>query len=79
MMADETQAQPSELPNTGLEPARERLLSAAKIVDPTYGTRTSTLLLIGADRQIVVRERRFDVAGKQVGEEQMKVVSSSLY
>ena len=71
VMADETQAPPSALPDTGLEPARERILSAVKIVDPTYGTRASTVLLIGADRQIVVRERRFDVSGKQVGEERV--------
>ena len=56
------------LPATGVSRERERLLSAPFVVSPDYGTRCSTLLMIGSDRTARFAERRFDAAGVISGE-----------
>jgi uncharacterized protein with NRDE domain len=52
----------SELP-AGLE----RALTAPFVRHPVYGTRSSTVVLIGHDGRSVVHERRWDDAGTQTG------------
>lgn len=69
MLADRQPAQDSELPQTGLPPERERLLSAPFIVDAQYGTRCTTVVLVDREGHTVVRERRFDAAGRTTGME----------
>lgn len=52
----------------GLEPSRERALGAIFVQMPGYGTRCSTLLLIGRDGHVSMAERRFGVDGSIEGE-----------
>ena len=68
MLADSTRAPDAELPVTGVGIERERLLSAPFIVSASYGTRSSTLLTIGHDREIHLVERSFNAAGQSIGE-----------
>lgn len=42
------------------------LLAPAKIVDPTYGTRCSTLLRLGTDRRVRYAERSFAADGQDL-------------
>lgn len=64
MLADRQPAADTELPQTGLALERERLLSAPFIVDEQYGTRCTTLVLVDQEGRMLVRERRFDPAGR---------------
>lgn len=50
LLADDAAAPDEELPDTGVGPAMERLLSPPFIRSPAYGTRASTVLLAGRDR-----------------------------
>lgn len=58
-----------QLPATGIGLDWERMLSAAFIVSPDYGTRASTLLRLKADGAISFRERQFNPAGDCVAEQ----------
>ncbi len=64
LLADTTPAPDHLLPDTGVGIERERLLSPLFISTPAYGTRSSTVLLLGRDGQATFRERTFD-AGKE--------------
>jgi len=55
------------LPQTGLSREWELLLSSPFIADERYGTRCSTVVTIGHDGQVLVRERRFDAGGRSTG------------
>jgi uncharacterized protein with NRDE domain len=46
-LADRTVAPDDELPDTGVGIERERLLSSAFIVNPLYGTRSSSVMALG--------------------------------
>lgn len=48
------------LPDTGIGPERERLLSPIFITDAGYGTRSTTVLLVGRDGGVTFTERTFD-------------------
>ena len=74
-LADATPAADSELPDTGVGVARERLLSPAFIRIPgtgtAYGTRCSTVLVVeqvGPRRAVHVFERRFAADGAVDGD-----------
>lgn len=55
------QAAPEHLlPNTGVAPERERLLSSPFIISPEYGTRCSTIIAINTQGQGMFIERSFD-------------------
>ena len=56
------------LPETGLPLAWERALSAAFVVLPDYGTRASTVLVVGADGEARFTERTFGPGGAPLGE-----------
>lgn len=58
----------AELPDTGIGRDFERLLSAAFIVSPVYGTRCSTVFLLSRDGQANFLERRFGPDGRATGE-----------
>ncbi|TVP90921.1 MAG: NRDE family protein [Pseudomonadaceae bacterium] len=58
-----------QLPETGINQEWERMLSAAFIVSPDYGTRASTLLRLTAAGEISFRERQFSPAGDIVTEQ----------
>lgn len=68
LLSDRAQAEPASLPSTGIAPEWERLLSSAFIVDAHYGTRCSTVLMIGRDRRARFVERSFDAQGFSTGE-----------
>jgi uncharacterized protein with NRDE domain len=68
MLADREPAAAGELPDTGIGPEWERLLSAPFIVSPRYGTRCSTILKLLEDRNMQFTERRFDAAGNHAGQ-----------
>ncbi|MEO8847554.1 MAG: NRDE family protein [Casimicrobiaceae bacterium] len=67
-LGDRGIADDASLPSTGLGRERERLLSAAFIVDPTYGTRSSTVLTITHGGLATFVERSFDAQGSPRGE-----------
>lgn len=50
------------LPDTGVGPERERLLSPIFIEDDAYGTRSTTVLLVERSGQVTFCERTFDRA-----------------
>lgn len=62
-LRDTTRAPDHDLPDTGVGLERERLLSAPFIVNDTYGTRCSTLLLVDADGRCTFREDGYTAAG----------------
>jgi uncharacterized protein with NRDE domain len=67
-LADETRPSDDELPRTGLELERERLVSPIFIRDARYGTRCSTVVRIGNDGSGEIAERRFGPDGLPSGE-----------
>jgi uncharacterized protein with NRDE domain len=68
LLADRTRTLPEAPPGApALPPEWAEILSAPFVVHPTYGTRCSTLVMIGVDGSLIVQERRFDPAGAPVG------------
>jgi uncharacterized protein with NRDE domain len=57
-----------ELPQTGVTPEWERVLSAPFVQHPDYGTRCSTVLLLEPSGAGYLAERRFDSSGARTGE-----------
>ncbi|MBF8293152.1 MAG: hypothetical protein HW392_1979 [Steroidobacteraceae bacterium] len=57
MLSDRSIASDEELPDTGIGLEWERLLSSAFIVSDGYGTRCSTVVLIGRGGIVTVEER----------------------
>jgi uncharacterized protein with NRDE domain len=67
LLADRTPADLDETPDTGLPPDWERALSSPFVVHERYGTRCSTVMLVGHDGRTTVCERRFDAGGALTG------------
>ena len=63
LLSDPRQAAEDLLPRTGVEPEWERLLSSAFIASEDYGTRSSTVVLVGRDGRVVFVERSFGPGG----------------
>jgi uncharacterized protein with NRDE domain len=63
LLSDRNRPADDLLPSTGIGQEWERLLSSAFIVSDQYGTRSSTVVLIGRDGSIVLVERSFGPAG----------------
>lgn len=76
-LADETRADDSTLPDTGIGLERERWLSAAFIRSPEYGTRASTVIALDAGGQGFIHERRFGPDGACIGETRLGVGHAS--
>lgn len=66
LLGSTERAPPEELPETGLDPETEHLVSAPFIVDEAYGTRSTTVLLVRADGTTEYVERRYDRAGAAI-------------
>lgn len=64
LLRDREPAPEAELPETGIGPELERVLSPALIVSPHYGTRSSTAVLFGEDHSISFAERTILPGGK---------------
>lgn len=60
LLADTTLSADSELPDTAIPLEWERALSAIFITMPNYGTRCSTLFMVGAEGQKSFLERRYN-------------------
>ena len=63
-LSDRSIAEERALPSTGISRDWEKLLSAAFIGAPGYGTRASTVLLIDHDGEVHFRERSFGERGE---------------
>ena len=68
LLLDESQPAESELPDTGVGAALERVLAPIFIRGETYGTRASTLAYAGEDGSLAMIERRFGPHGTLLGE-----------
>jgi uncharacterized protein with NRDE domain len=69
LLADRTRvADDALLPRTGVARDWERVLSSPFVLDPDYGTRSSTVLLLEANGRARLEERRFDRDGRTSGE-----------
>jgi uncharacterized protein with NRDE domain len=68
LLNDRSQAADHELPDTGIGIERERFLSPPFIVGETYGTRSSTVLLVDQIGGVVFIERAFDRMGEPVSD-----------
>jgi len=64
LLADRELAADHLLPQTGIPRDWEKQLSASFIVVPGYGTRASSVLLIGRDGEVRFRERSFGESGE---------------
>ena len=60
ILANRKVAPDSKLPSTGIGLDWERLLSSIFIDSPNYGTRSSTVLLIGKNKRVRLVEKVFD-------------------
>jgi len=63
----------AELPQTGVAPEWERVLSAPFVLNPNYGTRCSTVVLLEHSGAVYIGERRFDPAGEMSGETELRL------
>jgi uncharacterized protein with NRDE domain len=73
LLADQDAAPETELPDTGVGLATEKLLSSVFIASPNYGTRASTVLLVNADGSRRLIERSFGPYGGRLGEVDLKI------
>ncbi|MCW0373720.1 NRDE family protein [Xanthomonas sacchari] len=71
-LADETLADPADLPDTGVGPDLERRLSPAFIRGSEYGTRASTIVAVDAAGHGWIHERRFGPDGVFQGETRLE-------
>ncbi len=60
ILSDRKTAPDRELPSTGIALEKERLLSPIFIQSPGYGTRSSSVLLIGLNKRVKFVEKVFD-------------------
>jgi uncharacterized protein with NRDE domain len=67
LLSDTTQPPDSQLPDTGVGVTWERTLSPALIRGVRYGTRCSTVLMVGRDRRVIFEERTRDAKGAVTG------------
>ena len=72
-LADAQAADDTQLPNTGVSPVMEKLLSSVFIASAEYGTRASTVLIVNADGSRRLIERSFGPYGGRLGETQIKL------
>jgi uncharacterized protein with NRDE domain len=75
LLADHQPADDDELPHTGVTREWERMLSSPFIVAPNYGTRCSTIVLVGRDGAVRLVERSFDAHGRISGEVDQRFVA----
>ncbi len=72
ILADPTQAGTNEaLPDTGLSPEWEQLLSSPFVRNDEYGTRCSSLVLLEYSGALSLQERRFDSLGSPTSDTEL--------
>lgn len=72
VLADRAPAPDELLAATGVPLERERARSASFIAGDTYGTRASTVLLVGVDARALLFERSFGPGGSLTGESDLQ-------
>jgi len=60
LLKDQTGSPDNRLPNTGVPLEWERILSPIFITSPTYGTRSSTVILIDKKDRVIFMDRTFN-------------------
>ncbi|MFO1426621.1 MAG: NRDE family protein [Steroidobacteraceae bacterium] len=70
ILADRERAELHDLPPTGLPKEIEHKLSSPFVLDPQYGTRSSTVMLLTHAGELHLVERRYDPAGRTTGEDE---------
>ncbi len=65
LLADNNQANDTELPDTGVGIALEKQLSPRFIHFDTYGTRCSTIVMQSNSGEIIFLEKQFDATGQE--------------
>lgn len=65
LLDDTTPAADGELPDTGLDPAIEKRLSAPCVIGDEYGTRCSTVVLLGRRGHVLFAEAQRDSRGRR--------------
>lgn len=73
MLRDTEPASDDQLPDTGVGLALERRLSPLFILDGQYGTRSSTVILVGSTGQGLLVERSFSPVGEPITTRQVSV------
>lgn len=76
LLSDRSRPPDDHLPATGVSREWERLLSSAFIASDGYGTRSSTVILIGKDGTVDFVERTFGPNGKPGAEARFQLVRS---
>jgi uncharacterized protein with NRDE domain len=69
MLTDPLPTQDHGLAGSELPPELERALSAPFIVHDRYGTRASTVMLVGYDGSVEIAEQRYDPQGRIIGKQ----------
>lgn len=70
-------AEDTELPDTGVPPEWEKMLSAVKIVSPLYGTRSSAVILMDTKKTVQFTEITYNPAGDETGRETLQIQITS--
>lgn len=78
LLADREPSDEVGTPARDLEAAKARAVSAPFIVMPEFGTRCSTVLMLGTDGEVQLHERRFDAEGRTAGESSITYRLASL-
>jgi uncharacterized protein with NRDE domain len=73
LLQDAQSADAAELPETGVGPALEKMLSSVFIATPSYGTCASTALIVEAVGIAQLAERRFGPGGVLQGETRLDI------
>jgi uncharacterized protein with NRDE domain len=77
LLADREPADRDPPPDRGLPSDLERALTAPFVRHPRYGTRASTVVLIGHEGRVRAHERRFDATGMQSGASRIEFTVAS--
>lgn len=72
ILRDSRRAPAETLPDTGVGAGMESVLSPIFIEGPGYGTRCSTVLLVGDEGQAEFCERRYDSAAQMTGQTRLE-------
>ena len=76
LLLDTSQPEESDLPDTGVGPALERMLAPIFIGGESYGTRASTLAYARADGSLALIERSFGANGRMLGQTRVDIQSA---
>ncbi|MCE9680536.1 NRDE family protein [Shewanella sp. AS1] len=76
IMTDDTQADDSALPQTGISLEWERQLSSIYIKHPEYGTRSTSIVLFDNQRNCEFTEVRYDGKGRNLGRQSFKLTQN---